>query len=312
MNIQQLSRGATKKENFTTLSDFLNFSQGYQAMLEGDSLQARIVARNESNYQFFQYRESVDFAITRPINANLFLEGLDFSKGVKEFPKILKELKNSQVFDQNSREVFLKVIYTIQQSIGASLDALPAAETNTARKVNGDLFERFIRILFQECGVSCTSGTLQVPIMDDSGSEFFKMSYQHDLVFEIDGHIKMIGSVKTSSKDRIDKIFLDKFLFTKLTETAIPHIAIFLNDVQRKGSEPNYGVNSTFLSGHFIGYSLKLNPLDGVYYCDLRPNMKSDGFLASHISSVDKLFFDDLPRLLSNKGLSRGTIDNAG
>jgi len=311
MKIAELSRRATKKENFRALTDYIDFSVMFQEMLKGDSVQARIVARNESNYQFFQYKDSVDFAITRPINSNIFLESTEFSEAVAKFPEILSNLKSSRKNEDDTRSLFTKMIYTVQQSIGASLDALPAAETNTARKVNGDLFERFIRILFEECGISCTSATLKVPITDSTGTEFFKMSYQHDLVFGNEGQIKMIGSVKTSSKDRIDKIFLDKFLFTKLTESAIPHIGIFLNDVQRKGTEPNYGVNSTFLSGHFIGYSLKLNPLDGVYYCDLRPNMKSDAFLSSHISTIDKLFFDDLPVLLSNKGLSRALIEQS-
>ena len=111
---------------------------------------------------------------------------------------------------------------------------------------------------------------------------------------------KVIGSVKTSSKDRIDKIFLDKFLYSRLTETATPHIAIFLNDVQRKKTrkENNYRINSTFLPGHFKGYTLKLNPLEGIYYCDIRPDMKTDVFMKSHIRTIDCFFFDDLMKLI--------------
>ena len=67
----------------------------------------------------------------------------------------------------------------------------------------------------------------------------------------------------------------------KLTEKQTPHIAIFLNDVQRKNTkkENEYGINSTFLPGHFKGYTVKLNPLDGVYYCDIRPNMITESIL---------------------------------
>lgn len=85
-----------------------------------------------------------------------------------------------------------------------------------------------------------------------------------------------------------------------LTDTDTPHIAIFLNDVQRKRTrqENRYGVSSTFLPGHFKGYSIKLCPLDGVYYCDLRPNMTADPFLRSHIRAIDRLFCDDLARLM--------------
>lgn len=104
--------------------------------------------------------------------------------------------------------------------------------------------------------------------------------------------------MKTSSKDRIDKIFVDKMLFNRLTGQDTPYIAVFLNDVQRaKTSAPGrYQVNSTFLTGHFKAYTIRLVPLDGVFYCDLRPSMKQDPFLADRIHSLDCLFFDELPR----------------
>ena len=137
-------------------------------------------------------------------------------------------------------------IYSCQQSIGAALDALPANKSNTARKLNGDLFERFIRLIILEIGIDVTDGTIAVPVKID-GTEAFKMKYQHDLIIKVDDSTKAIGSVKTSSKDRIDKIFIDKFLFNRLTDSNTPHFAIFLNDVQRKGKEGKYGINATFL-----------------------------------------------------------------
>ena len=103
-----------------------------------------------------------------------------------------------------------------------------------------------------------------------------------------------IGSVKTSSKDRIDKVFLDKLMYNRLTNTETPHFAIFLHDVQRAGKEPTYKVGQTFLTGHFKAYTIGLNPLDGVYYCDLRPVMKKDTILNQHIKSLDYLLCDDV------------------
>lgn len=126
------------------------------------------------------------------------------------------------------------------------------------------------------------------------------MSYQHDLLLFQGDKLKVIGSaVNTSSKDRLDKIFIDTFLYSRLTETAIPHTAIFLNDVQRKKTrrEKEYGVNATFLPGHFKGYTVKLNPFDGVYHCDIRPNMQTDEFLKAHIKSM-MLFLRWLGRAL--------------
>lgn len=133
-----------------------------------------------------------------------------------------------------------------------------------------------------------------------NGEKQFDFSYQHDLIIEQNDEIKVIGSIKTSSKDRIDKIFIDKFLYNKLTEKETPHIAIFLNDVQRKNNkrENEYGINVTFLPGHFKGYTLKLNPLDGVYYCDIRPNMKTEKILKDHIKTFDNLLIDDIWKFL--------------
>jgi hypothetical protein len=128
---------------------------------------------------------------------------------------------------------------------------------------------------------------------------------QHDLLISKDDELKIIGSVKTSSKDRIDKVFMDKFLYNKLTDTALPHIAVFLNDVQRKNSkkENEYGVNATFLPGHFKAYTIKLNPLDGVYYCDIRPNMITDSLLSQHIKTIDHFFYSDLWEMLNRQGV---------
>lgn len=176
--------------------------------------------------------------------------------------------------------------------------------SNQARKINGDLFERFIQLLLRAVGVTCDTGTVQVPVY--LGGEIqFHMSYQHDLLLYNGEELKVIGSVKTSSKDRIDKIFMDKFLYSKLTETALPHIAIFLNDVQRKKTrrENSYGVNSTFLTGHFKAFTVKLNPLDGVYYCDIRPIMQQDGLLKQHIRTIDHFFCSDVWSLIESEGL---------
>lgn len=153
-------------------------------------------------------------------------------------------------------------------------------------------------------GAEMFAGTVKVPIKDQDGIELFRSSYQHDLLVSKDSELKIIGSVKTSSKDRVDKIFLDKFLYSKLTDTTIPRIAVFLNDVQRKKTrrENIYGIGATFLPGHFKAYTLKLTPLDGVYYCDIRPNMRDGGLLAGHIRTVDHFFYTDLWRFLDQPG----------
>ncbi|MFM5897567.1 MAG: hypothetical protein ACKO8W_08700, partial [Dolichospermum sp.] len=225
--------------------------------------------------------------------------------------QVLEQLRDRQLPEESLRQVLICTIYTLQQTIGATLDALPSGKSNQARKVNGDLFERLIRLLIAYLNIDCVSGTIQVPIRDDNGVILFNTTYQHDLLISQDNELKIIGSVKTSSKDRIDKIFVDKFLYNKLTSTDLPHIAIFLNDVQRKKTkhQNRYGINATFLPGHFKAYTIKLNPLDGVYYCDIRLNMMRDTLLSRHIQTIDNFFYRDIWNLLSSHGQSLEEVE---
>ena len=294
MNLKQLLGKATDKSTFSDLNAFIAFCGAYLDYA-ANNLQAVIVSQNENHYQFFQYKKEGNFQITRPLNSNLMCRAQEFPKVAKEFSRILRGIKTIDKNDKPARTLLNNVTYTIQQSIGAALDGLPAGQSNTARKLNGDLFEHFIRLIIREMGVHCVSGVVQVPVLVE-GTPAFNMSYQHDLIVKQNDEIKIIGSIKTSSKDRLDKIFIDKFLHNKLIEKAVPHIAIFLNDVQRKNTrrENEYIVNSTFLPGHFKGYTIKLNPLDGVYYCDIRPNMQVEPILKEHISTFDCLLVEDI------------------
>jgi hypothetical protein len=294
MKLEKLVNKAKDKSQFKDLKGYINFCTEYLQYVS-DNLQAVIVSQNENHYCFYQYDKAANFQISRPINTNLMYKSADFVKISIEYQKILRSLKTSKSSDKTVREIINNSTYTIQQSIGAALDALPAGKSNTARKLNGDLFEHFIRLIINEIGINCRAGVVQIPVVVE-GEKLFNMSYQHDLIVEKNEEISLIGSIKTSSKDRIDKIFIDKFLYNKLTEKQTPHIAIFLNDVQRKNTknENQYGINATFLPGHFKGYTVKLNPLDGVYYCDIRPNMKTENILKDHIKTFDNLLVEDL------------------
>lgn len=292
MTLKQLTAIATDKSKFKTLSNFCTFAERYLEYISG-RLQAVIVSQNENHYQFFQYRKDGGYQITRPINSRLMCAIADFLTLKK---KVIGNLKNIRdLKSQEDRQGINRIVYTLQMSIGSALDALPAGRSNTARKINGDLFERLIRLIIREIGISCESGVVQIPVIV-KGKEQFRMSYQHDLIIKDSEKIKLIGSIKTSSKDRIDKIFIDKFLYSKLTNTTTPHVAIFLNDVQRKNmkAKNKYGINATFLPGHFRGYTVKLNPLDGVYYCDIRPSMLTEDILKDHIKTFDYLLCEDI------------------
>lgn len=290
MSLSQLVKRASDKTKFEQLESYYNFCREY-LIFTLNGLQAVIVSRNETHYRFYQYKQNGHYNVTRPINSNIMITAEDFDAMLGSFKYALTHIR--EIRNPEDRECLNRIIYTCQQAIGATLDALPTGRSNTARKINGDLFERFIRLIISEIGVTVRSGTVRLPVIIDDVT-LFNMNYQHDLIIEKNGELSAIGSVKTSSKDRLDKIFMDKFLHNRLTSVDTPHIAVFLNDVQRKGKEPNYGVNATFLPGHFKGYTIKLNPLDGVYYCDMRPNMETDEMLREHIRTLDCLLIEDI------------------
>ena len=298
MNIKTLVVKALDKGNFKTLDGYIDFAKHYLDFID-KHLQAVIVSRNENHYQFYQYDEHGNYQITRPINSNLMYKIEAFSIASTKFLELLTNIKDIKPEHQIERQIINNGTYTIQQCIGAALDGIDGGKSNSARKLNGDLFEHLIRLIFTEIGINAKSGVVKVPIPYE-GEHKFKMSYQHDLIVELEGELKVLGSIKTSSKDRLGKIFLDKFLYNQLTKTYTPHIAIFLNDVQRKNSKQEnvYGINATFLPGHFIGYTLALNPLDGVYYCDIRPLMTTEPILKDHIKTFDNLIIDDIWKFL--------------
>ncbi|WP_194564449.1 hypothetical protein, partial [Vibrio anguillarum] len=233
-----------------------------------------------------------------PLNFDLMYNLDNYSNISKEFIKILGSIKDHGIDTFDNREIINRFVYTTQQSIGAALDALPAKDSNFARKINGTLFERFIKLIIARTGIKVSEGTVNVPVEVD-GEVQFSMKYQHDLILHNEMNENCAyGSVKTSSKDRIGKIFVDKFLHSRLTGNDVPYFAIFLNDVQRKGKEGKFGINGTFLSNHFKGYTIKLNPLDGVYYFDIRPNMKTEPLLKEHIKTFDNFLFNDMHKLV--------------
>jgi hypothetical protein len=156
----------------------------------------------------------------------------------------------------------------------------------------------------------CEPRTINIPIPDNPG---YEMSYELDLVFSRNKAIltsethfihptEVVGSVKTTSKDRIDKIFLDKYLLTKLLGRDVPVVAIFLHDVQRAARGNSiFGINSTFKSNHFLGYTVALNRLDGVYYVDPRPEMLVNARLREQIRDFQKFLVEDLWQLSSER-----------
>lgn len=306
-----LQASVQDKSAFTNLEDYQLIGQEFLTLL-GESQPTRIVAPNDHRYIFFQYGQEHGHKITRPLNSDLFIESsLDFTTAFERFLTFLADLQmlGETAVEKQSIQNYLatnpvnKIIYTIQQSIGSIGDSF--ANPNQSRKRIGQLFENLIKIVIQSAGFDCESRTITVPIPEYDG---FSMSYQLDLVFSRRGVViasedqlihpnEIIGSVKTTSKDRIDKIFLDKYLLNKLLGRDIPVIAIFLHDVQRaKRANSIFGINSTFKTNHFLGYTMALTRMNGVYYVDPRPEMVSDPRLNQEIQDFQQFLAHDLWR----------------
>jgi len=200
----------TDKNKLSTINDYFSFCSRYLEYTK-TKLQARIISQNENHYQFFQYREEGQFNITRPLNSKLMYDVENFMQAAKNFGSLLEQMHDGSPVEDNQRENIVRIIYTLQQSIGAALDGLPSGKSNQARKINGDLFERLIRLLVNNLGIDCVSGTVQVPVFDNNGRELFKSNYQRGLLLSKGNELKVIGSIKTSSKDRIDKILWINF-----------------------------------------------------------------------------------------------------
>src|SRR5690606_21055285 len=127
---------------------------------------------------------------------------------------------------------------------------------------------------------------------------------QDDLVLspkseaEIESYIKkseIVVSVKTTSKDRMGKMFMDKILLESFVGHKLKVIGIFLNDVQRKGIDK---VNYTLVSGLFMVYNEFITELEGVYYLDPPPAADKEPY-NKYIKRFSLLLTEDLDNLLS-------------
>jgi hypothetical protein len=195
-----------------------------------------------------------------------------------------------------------QTLYTIQQSIGAGLDLL--VNPNSARKHVGNRFEELIKCVFSEIGISNKKTVLQIPYETDEGQKVYKC--ENDLILSPFEQVKststsldkneIVVSVKTTSKDRMGKMFIDKILLERFVKRKQKVIGIFLNDVQRK--EAN-NISFTLVSGLFMVYSNFLTELEGVYYLDPPPNAKKEPY-NRYMKSFSDLITTDIWRLFAS------------
>jgi hypothetical protein len=316
IKLDDLQASVQDKNAFNSLQDYYLLVKAFLNYIDKHK-PTRIVSPTHNHYIFYQYGNAHAHKITRPLNSRLFVEDSQkFEQMIKRFSFFLSDLKKLEggIIGKKNVESFLasneinKSVYTIQQAIGCIGDSF--TNPNQARKRIGQLFEQIIKLVIKEIGLECESRTINLPIPNNPG---YVMAYELDLVFSRNKAIlasetsliyphETVGSVKTTSKDRLDKIFLDKYLLTKFLGRNIPVIAIFLHDVQRaKRGNSIFGINSTFKSNHFLGYTVALNKMDGVYYVDPLPEMATNKKLQDEISDFQQFLIKDIWKL-SNSG----------
>ena len=239
----------------------------------------------------------------RPINQKLFIYSpTNFKVKYYEFEKLLKKLNSENKSWANSEKLLIdSVLYTMQQSIGAGFDLL--VDPNSARKHVGNRFEELIKVIFTAIGISNKRTVLQIPYHTNEGVKTYKC--ENDLILSPFNKVKstnkhldekeIVVSIKTTSKDRMGKIFIDKILLERFVKHDQKIIGIFLNDVQRKADN---NISYTLVSGLFMVYTKFLTELDGVYYLDPPPNASKIAF-KNYMKPFSELLAVDIWELLS-------------
>ncbi|MBL1211738.1 MAG: hypothetical protein HND52_00150 [Ignavibacteriae bacterium] len=238
----------------------------------------------------------------RPFNSDLFLRNKNiFQEEYEKFLTIIESLNSgSRNFQKEDYSIIDNVVYTIQQSLGIGLDLF--VESNSARKHVGNRFEELIRALLTSLNISLKKIVLNIPYETNEGEKYYKC--ETDVVVspfhEVRSSSKnidpneLIISLKTTTKDRMPKIFIDKILLENFLQHKVRVVGISQNDIQRKGSDK---ISSTFVSNLFMVYSKFLIQLEGYYYID-RPSRALESPFNQYIFPFSQFLLKDIWKLL--------------
>ena len=258
--------------------------------------------QDKNNYRIYSSEIAGTKKYIRPVNRSLFIENdSKFSNHFDELKSVFEIIKSKKSISDSEHAIINKTIYTIQQSVGAGLDLL--VNPNSARKHVGNRFEELIRIIFTEIGIANKRLVLQIPYDTEKGVKTYKC--ENDLILSPYNEVRsnsssidsneIVVSIKTTSKDRMGKMFIDKILLERFVNHPQKVIGIFLNDVQRKESN---NISYTLVSGLFMVYTKFLTKLDGIYYLDPPPNANKKPY-SDYMKPFSELLTKDIKKLLS-------------
>ncbi len=224
-----------------------------------------------------------------------------FEAKVKNFLLIIDKIQQQKELSHDELIIIDSTTYTIQQSMGVGMDFL--CNPNSSRKHIGNRFEELIRAIVTKLNINNDKIVFKIPYKSESGKKLY--SCETDLIISPYNAVRsdtksidkneIVISLKTTSKDRMGKIFLDKLLIQKFANHPVKVIGIFLNDVQRKEATK---VSYTFVSGLFMVYTEFLTKLEGVYFVDPPPITQKKPY-NEHVFPFSKFLSKDIWKLLS-------------
>ncbi|MDP3148589.1 MAG: hypothetical protein Q8N83_05610 [Ignavibacteria bacterium] len=242
----------------------------------------------------------------RPFRDDLFIRNVDrLNDSFNSFEIILDRLRNEErEFNPEEYRLVDSVVYTIQQAMGIGLDLM--VESNSARKHVGNRFEELIRTLLSVLEVSMKKVVLSIPYETDEGEKYYRC--ETDVIispFEsvrsdassIDQN-EIVISLKTTTKDRMPKIFIDKVLMERFVGHPVRVVGISQNDIQRHEGSDGIKISSTFVSNLFMVYTRFLAQLEGYYYLDM-PSKALERPFNQHIFPFSKFIITDIWKMLN-------------
>jgi hypothetical protein len=259
-----------------------------------------------------------------------------FSEAMSSFKSILARIKNKEKSYLDSEKFLIdSVLYTIQQAIGAGFDLLVDPNSarkhvgNRFEELIKTVFTEIgvpnkkvvIKIPYDteegKKDYTCENDLILSPYPNFSSD-----NKREQVILEVDpktiepgiqdevglipdsdiaaekyiNEREIVVSVKTTSKDRMGKMFMDKILLERFVGHELKVIGIFLNDVQRKGAD---NISYTLVSGLFMVYNKFITQLQGVYYLDAPPAAEKEPY-NRHIKRFSCLITEDINSLLSS------------
>ena len=243
-------------------------------------------------------------AYLRPINQNLFVnDAFELSSHHTNFIRLTEQLRNLRgnldslngELKQFIREgLIVKSIYTTLQAIGCILDT--SINIQASRKNFGQRFEDFVKVLFNQLGIANDAFALKIKI--PAINRYYRVL--PDILINTSGEIQSsrsvfdnrdtILSIKTSSKDRMKLIFVDRFALKRILNSEhINYFALYHNDVQRSGTT---GIRTTFVPDHYLVFCYVFGELP-LYYLD-PPIISEDSRFHEKIKTFDTFILHDV------------------